>query len=355
MRVVILGLSITSSWGNGHATNYRALVSELARRGHEVLFCERDVPWYAAHRDLPELSAGELCLYGELDELQRQAAESVAGADLVIQGSYVPDGAAVADWMLDTAGGMTAFYDIDTPITLEMLDGGEHTYLTPEQVTRFDTYLSFTGGPTLERLRSEFGARRPLWFPCLVDPRVYRPRDVAPRHLLGYLGTHSDDRLPGVQSLLLEPAQRRPRSRFVLAGSGYPPELSWPKNVERIEHLAPPDLPGFYADQRFTLNITRERMRDAGFSPSVRLFEAAACGTPIISDRWSGLEQVLVPGEEILVADDTGEMLEILETVDEERRRDIADRARRRVLAEHTAARRVEQLESEVARVGAGA
>ena len=354
MRVVFLGLSITSSWGNGHATNYRALVAELVRRGHEVTFYERDVSWYAAHRDLVSLPGARLALYADLSQLSREATAAVAGADLVIQGSYVPEGAAVADWLLEAAGGVRAFYDIDTPITLAQLSAGEAEYLDGEQVARFDLYLSFTGGPTLERLAHEFGARRPVWFPCLVDPRAYHPVEREPVHALGYLGTHSADRLPGVRALLLEVAAARPDRRFVLAGSSYPRDLEWPANLDRIEHLAPPDHAAFYAGQRFTLNLTRERMREAGFSPSVRLFEAAACGTPIISDLWPGLGEVLVPGEEILVATSTEEVLSLLEEVDEERRQAIADRARRRVLREHTAARRVDVLEFEWARAVSG-
>jgi spore maturation protein CgeB len=348
MKVVFLGLSISSSWGNGHATNYRALAHELSRRGHQVSFYERDVPWYAAHRDLPRLTQGELCLYRDLADLRRLAAADVAEAELVIQGSYVPDGAAVADWVLDTASGVTAFYDIDTPITVEKLQRGDREYLGTEQVSRFDLYLSFTGGPLLGELRDRYGARRPVWFPCLVDPHAYRPLGAPPRLALGYLGTYSDDRQPTVEALLIDVARRRRGLRFAVAGSSYPAEIEWPSNVERIEHLAPAEHAGFYGAQRFALNVTRRRMRETGFSPSVRLFEAAACGTPIITDRWPGLDEVLIPGTEILVADTTEQLLAILDDVDEERRMEIADRARRRVLADHTAARRVDVLESAV-------
>jgi spore maturation protein CgeB len=349
MKVVFVGLSITSSWGNGHATNYRALVAELHRRGHEVLFCERDVPWYAAQRDLPQLPGGRLCLYDSLEQLRREASDEVTAADLVILGSYVPEGVAVADWLLGAAGGAVAFYDIDTPITLQKLADGDREYLGAEQVRAFDLYLSFTGGPTLKVLSERFGARRALQFPCLVDPEAYRPASDAPRLDLGYLGTYSADRQPGLDELLVAVARRRPARRFAVAGSSYPPAIQWPANVTRIDHLAPPAHPGFYADQRFTLNITRAQMRRAGFSPSVRLFEAAACGVPVISDDWPGLDEVFVPGEEILIAHDTDDVVRILDDVDEPRRVEIGRRARERVLHEHTAAQRVTLLEREVA------
>jgi spore maturation protein CgeB len=354
MRIVFLGLSITSSWGNGHATNYRALVRELSRRGHEVLFCERDVPWYAAQRDLPEPPWGRTSLYGSLDDLAERHAEDVAGADLVVVGSYVPDGVAVAEWALDAASGATAFYDIDTPVTLGKLRRGDHEYLTPELIGRYDLYLSFTGGPTLEVLEDEYGARRACAFYCLVDPEAYRPPPPAPmRWDLGYLGTYSDDRQPALGRLLIEPARRLPEASFAVAGPRYPESIGWPANVERIDHLAPGEHPSFYASQRFTLNVTREEMRAAGWSPSVRLFEAAACGVPVISDRWPGLDSIFAIGEEILVADSVDEALTFLVEMEEEERREIAARARRRVLAEHTAEHRCDQLEHEVAGVAA--
>jgi spore maturation protein CgeB len=351
MRVVFLGLSITSSWGNGHATNYRALVRELERRGHEVLFCERDVPWYAAQRDLPQPPWGRTSLYGSLEELAARHGDDVAAADLLVVGSYVPEGVAVAEWALERAGGATAFYDIDTPVTLEKLRRGDREYLSPELVGRFDLYLSFTGGPTLGVLETEFGARRAVAFHCLVDPEAYRPVEASPRWDLGYLGTYSDDRQPVLERLLLEPARRAPERAFAVAGPQYPDRITWPGNVERVEHVAPGEHPAFYAAQRFTLNVTRAQMREAGWSPSVRLFEAAACGVPVISDRWDGLEALFAPGEEILVADSGEDVLRCLSEVGEEERRAIAGRARRRVLAEHTAERRVEQLEGELAGV----
>jgi spore maturation protein CgeB len=351
VKVVFLGLSITSSWGNGHATNYRALVRELSRRGHDVLFCERDVPWYAAERDLPEPPWGRTSLYGSLEELAERHLADVGEADLVVVGSYVPEGVAVAEWVLDNAAGAVAFYDIDTPVTLGKLRQGDEEYLSPELVGRFDLYLSFTGGPTLTELEDEFGARRAIAFHCLVDPEAYRPIAAEPRWELGYLGTYSEDRQPALERLLLEPARRERQARFVAAGPQYPEEIAWPANVERIEHVAPGDHPAFYAAQRFTLNVTRAEMREAGWSPSVRLFEAAACGVLVISDRWDGLDEIFVPDEEILVADSSKDVLDFLCEVGDEERRGIAERARRRVLAEHTAERRCQQLEDEVAGV----
>jgi spore maturation protein CgeB len=332
MRIVMLGLSASSSWGNGHATNYRGLVAALQARGHEVLFLERDMPWYAAHRDC---AAPWIRLYGSLDELERWR-EDVRDADLVLVGSYVPDGCDVAEWVLETAEGTTAFWDIDTPVTAAKLARGDHEYLSPALVPRFDLYLSFTGGPLLD----ELGARRPVPFYCVADPALYRPLDVPVRWELGYLGTYSDDRQPKVDELLLEPARRSPY-RFVVAGPQYPPEIRWPPNVERMENLPPADHPGFYCAQRFTLNVTRAEMVRAGWSPSVRLFEAAACGVPVISDWWEGLDAFFEPGREILIAETADDVLRHLRAGD----RAVGLRARERVLAAHTAEHRARELE----------
>jgi len=346
VRIVVLGLSITSSWGNGHATNYRALLRALRERGHDVLFLERDMPWYAAARDW---DAPFVRLYGSVEELQERWEAEVRGADLVVVGSYVPAGVAVGSWVQRVAGGVTAFYDIDTPVTVAKLERGDTEYLAPELVGGYDLYLSFTGGPLLERLEDEFGAPRARAFHCLVDPDAYRPLDVERRWELGYLGTYSDDRQPAVEALLVEPARRQPDARFCAGGPGYPEWVRWPGNVERIDHLPPAEHPSFYGAQAFTLNVTRRDMVRAGWSPSVRLFEAAACGVPVISDWWEGLDAFFEPGREIVVAEGTDDVLRALREVGEEERRAIGRRARERVLAEHTAAHRARELEEHVA------
>jgi spore maturation protein CgeB len=345
MKIVLLGLSITSSWGNGHATNYRALTRALSDRGHDVLFLERDMPWYGAHRDLPRPPWGRTELYASVGELQQRFAPDVAGADLVVVGSYVPEGVEVGRWVTAAARGVTAFYDIDTPVTLAALRRGDCDYLSPEVIPSYDLYLSFTGGPTLTRIEEDLGARRAVAFYCLVDPDAYQPVVVEQRWDLGYLGTYSDDRQATLDRLLVEPARRRPDLRFVVAGPQYPEHIEWPANVERIDHLPPSEHPAFYSAQRMTLNVTRADMVRAGWSPSVRLFEAAACGVPVVSDRWAGLDRVFTPDEEIVIADTTEDVLAALDGLDESRRLAIGAAARRRTLKEHTAGRRVQQLE----------
>ena len=346
LRIVVLGLTITSSWGNGHATTFRGLVRGLVRRGHDVLFLERDKPWYAEHRDMPCPPFGETRLYDSLDALESGWAPAIRSADLVIVGSYVPDGATVGHLVQRLAGGVTAFYDIDTPVTLAALAEGRCDYMTPELLRGFDLYLSFTGGPTLDELERSWGAQAARALYCSADPGIYHPEDTAASWDLGYLGTYSPDRQSTVDALLSRPAAAWPEGRFVVAGPLYPEDTAWPPNVTRIEHLAPDRHRAFYCGQRFTLNVTRADMVRRGWSPSVRLFEAACCGVPIISDWWEGLDTLFRPGAEILIARTAEDVLGALRTMPEGRRRAIAQAARARVLAAHTGDHRAAELEA---------
>ena len=351
LDIVIFGLSITSSWGNGHATTFRALVRALSARGHDVCFLERNMPWYAEHRDLPNPPYGLTQLYKSVAELKKKFARRVMNADLCIVGSYVPDGVAIGEWVLRTCRGVKAFYDIDTPVTLAKLATGDAEYVTPNLVRRYDLYLSFAGGPVLQKIEDKLGSPMARALYCSVDPKVYFPEERAPRWDLGYMGTYSVDRQPSLDRLLIEPALRSPELKTVVAGPMYPREVTWPTNVERIEHLAPASHRRFYNSQRFTLNLTRADMRRAGHSPSVRIFEAAACGTPIISDYWPGLEDFFDLDKEILTASSTEEMLVYLNEISEKDRRALGKRARLRVLAHHTSEQRALELESYVAEV----
>jgi spore maturation protein CgeB len=345
LNIVIIGLSVTSSWGNGHATTYRALIGALARRGHRVTFLERDQPWYGANRDLAQSSDWHVKLYRKPQDIPARFGRLIGEADLVIVGSYVPDGVAIAEWTTAHAQGLTAFYDIDTPVTLANLEKGT-SYITAAMIPRFDLYLSFSGGPVPGMIEDIYGSPMARALYCSADPALHQPEPGPSQWTLGYLGTFSEDRQGLLDALLVAPAHRLPDDRFVVAGSQYPDHLQWPDNVERIEHLPPQQHPAFYSRQRFTLNVTRADMRALGFSPSVRLFEAAACGVPIISDRWPGLETVFTPTSEILLASTPADVVQILRDMPEERRRAVGERSRKRLLSDHTSDQRAQQLES---------
>lgn len=346
LEIVILGLSITSSWGNGHATTFRGLIRELQKKGHRVTFLERDVPWYASNRDLPHPPYCKTILYKTVDELKEQHSDAIASADMVIVGSYVPEGVAVGKLVTKITGGVTAFYDIDTPVTLAKIEREDYEYLHPDLIPQYDLYLSFTGGPTLQRIEEQYGSPRARAFYCSFDPELYFSEPQKIKWDLGYLGTYSDDRQPPLKKLMLDAAEKWSDGKFIVAGPQYPSSIQWHRNVERIEHLPPSEHRTFYNSQRFTMNITRADMIKAGWSPSVRLFEAAACGTPIISDYWDGIDSIFDIGKEVLISSSPEGTLQYLQQIPEEERRDIGERARQKVLAHHTAAHRATELEN---------
>jgi spore maturation protein CgeB len=350
VRIVIFGLTLSSAWANGHATPWRGLLRALARMGHPTTFFEKDVPYYREHRDLAEPDFCDLVLYDALD--RRRARSAVQHADVAIVTSYCPDGLAACEVVLDTPGPLHVFYDLDTPVTLAALDQygiampNGARYLRKEVIPEFDLYLSFTGGAVLDELRDHWGARRVAPLYGSVDPDVHLPVAAPPEDLrcaLGYLGTYATDRQSGLEQLLIEPARRRPDLRFGVIGSLYPDEVVWPDNVARRWHLDPAEHAAFYSASRLSLNVTRASMARHGFAPSGRLFEAAACGSPLLSDWWPGLDTFFQPGEEIVVARSTDEALNALSLTSAELQR-IARAARERTLQQHTGECRAREL-----------
>lgn len=358
MRVVFLGLTITSSWGNGHATTYRSLCQALAERGHEIVFVEKDVSWYRGSRDLPDPAFCSLVLYEDWRAVKGDVLQLARQADMVVIGSYFPDAIAAASLLFDADVAPVLFYDIDTPVTVAALRAeGRAEYIEAAQIQHYRAYMSFTGGPMLRELEERFGSpfATPLY--CSVDPASHQRTAADPefRCDLSYLGTYAADRQAKLTALFCDASELLPRARFVLAGPMYPETISWPDNVWRFPHVPPPRHPAFYSSSRFTLNLTRQDMVAAGWSPSVRLFEAAACGAAIMSDTWPGLEEFFTPGEEILLPATAGEVAAILTTMPEEHAREIGAAARRRVLATHTSAHRAEEFEQIAGRVREGA
>ena len=348
MHIVVFGLTVSSSWGNGHATLWRALLKALAKRGHTVTFYERDVSWYADTRDNWSPPAGiTLRLYSEFDDIRVEAARDLSRADLGMFTSYCPDGPAAAALILNSNAAIKCFYDLDTPVTLTALRAGEPVdYLPKDGLSAFDLVLSYTGGKALTELQSRLGARSVAPLYGSVDPEAHFP--VTPldqfRGVLSYLGTYAADRQQALETLFLEPARRMPGETFQLAGAQYPDVFSSLHNIAFVPHLPPHLHPAFFCSSRATLNITRGVMAEYGYCPSGRLFEAAACGAPILSDGWTGLEMFFMPGEEILRVDSADDVLQAL-LLSDSTLRSIANAARERTLANHTAERRVMELE----------
>ena len=357
MKIVVFGLSITSSWGNGHATTYRALLRALDRRKHKIVFFEKDEPWYASNRDLPLPEFCDLRLFERWEEALPAVRRELSHADAALLGSFFSPGIRAADEIAASKAKVKIFYDIDTPITLAKLRSGENQYVRRDQIGQFDLYLSFTGGPILEQLHREFGARVALPLYCSCDPSSYFPRPAWRRYQcdLGYMGTYAADRQGKLEELFLEPARRLKQARLILAGPQYPKALRWPKNVKRIVHLSPKYHPQFYSSSRFTLNLTRSEMVRWGYSPSVRLFEAAACGCTILSDFWPGIGSILKVGDEVLVTESADQVIHLLEDMEDAEIQRIGRRARERVLSEHSSDRRAQEFESYLGLVSGGA
>jgi len=346
MRIVIFGLAVSSSWGNGHAALWRGLIGALLAAGHRVTFFERDVPYYREHRDLWTLpDHGELVLYPDWTQALPQMRRALAGADVGMVTSYCPD-ALAATRLLQDSTVLRCFYDLDTPVTLARLGAGEAVdYIGPDGLAGFDLVLSYTGGGVLEALRTRLGARRVVPIYGSVDPALHRPAPPRPEYnaLLSYLGTYAADRQAALEMLFVEPARALPDQRFVIGGAQYPEGFPWTPNTFFVHHLPPPEHPAFYCSSRITLNVTREAMARMGWCPSGRLFEAAACGVPILTDAWAGLDSFFEPGREILVAHSTEDALAALRMAPDELAA-VARRARDRTLSEHSAARRAAEM-----------
>jgi spore maturation protein CgeB len=351
MKLVIFGLTVSSSWGNGHATIWRALCRALARRSHYVVFFERDVPYYASHRDLTELPGGHLYLYADWAEVRSLAQRQLTDADVAMVTSYCPDGVAASELALLSRARLRIFYDLDAPVTLARLRAGETIdYIGARGLQDFDLVLSFTGGAALAEIQTRLGAKRVVPLYGSVDPEAHRPVPAvaAYRADLSYLGTYAADRQVGLTTLFIEPARRLPQQRFLIGGAQYPPDFPWTANIFFVRHLPPAEHAAFFCSSRLTLNVTRRDMAQLGYCPSGRLFEAAACGTPLVSDWWEGLDAFYIPGEEILIAQTTEDTIGALQLPDEQLGR-IARAARERTLEEHTAARRALDLETALA------
>jgi spore maturation protein CgeB len=348
MKLVVFGLTVSSSWGNGHATLWRGLCKALARRDHRVVFFERDTPYYAAHRDLCELPGGELVLYANWDDVLPLAQAQLADADVAMVTSYCPDGIPASQRVLDSHARLRVFYDLDTPVTLSRLrDGRTVSYIGERGLSDFDLVLSYTGGSASDQLRSLLGARRVSELYGSVDPEAYTPNINEERYRcdLSYLGTYADDRQAALRALFVETARRCSERTFLIGGAQYPEDFPWTGNIFFVQHVPPYEHPAFFGSSRITLNVTRLAMAEMGFCPSGRLFEAAACGAPVISDAWPGLGTFFEPDREILVTRTTDEVLAALQLSDAELTA-IGRAARERVLAQHTASQRALELEA---------
>jgi spore maturation protein CgeB len=326
------------------------LLRELGARGHNLLYLERGSHG-ASSRHSPKSAHGRAEFYSDLKDLKDRFATTIREADFVMVGSAVDEGLAIGEWVTRSAQGATAFYDTHLPATVTKLLRGRADSISSSLIQRYGMYLSSTGGPLLNYIEKQYGSpmARPLY--RSVDATLFFPEQNDLEWDLGYSGGYSHERQLLLDRLLIEPARRWSEGCFVVAGSGYPRAVHWPKNVQRISHFSAGKQRAFYNSQRFALNVTLPGEIAIGFSPDARLFEAAACGTPVISDFWPGIDSFFKPDEEILISHSPDETLVYLEEIPELDRRRMGYRARERVLAGHTTRHRAAELESYVLQV----
>jgi spore maturation protein CgeB len=347
MRLTVFGLTLSSSWGNGHATLWRGLGRALADRGHKICFFERDTPYYSKNRDLTQWADGDLVFYADWPEIKEQAKAAIESSDATIITSFCPDARPASDLLWNSAKGLKIFYDLDTPVTLaEYRKNGSVSYIPKDGLRRFDLVLSFTGGSARQELTRLLGARNVAALYGHVDPNVHRPSSPGKTYQasLSYLGTFAQDRQPALERLFVEPARILPDKRFLIAGALYPDNFPWVPNMFFVQHLPPSEHATFFSSSELTLNVTRPSMAQSGFCPSGRLFEAAACQTPIVSDYWPGMEEFFEPGKEILLVNETSDVIEALFSAPD-RLAELGQAGRRRVLNQHTSAHRAREFE----------
>jgi spore maturation protein CgeB len=360
MKMVIFGLSVSSSWGNGHATLWRGLGRALARRGHGIIFFERDLPFYAAHRDAIDLDGIDLRIYPEWQAARAAAADELRDSDVAMVTSFCPDAQAAEREVLGSSTRVRCFYDLDTPVTLAAIRAGVPVpYVGSRGLRDYDLVLSYTGGRALDELRARLGAAAVAPLYGSVDPLIHRPvqresRATPHRYALSYLGTYAADRQATLERLFVEPARAKRERAFLIGGAQYPESIRWPANVTHLTHVAPAEHAAFYAAAPLTLNVTRADMAEMGYCPSARLFEAAACGVPVVSDPWEGLDTFFHPGDEILLAATTAAATDAIDRPPDELQA-LGRRARERALEEHTADHRAAELERILERVASRA
>ena len=347
MNIAFFGSSLVSAYWNGAATYYRGLVKELHHRGHRVTFYEPDALDRQAHRDIADPDWAEVVVYQADENAALEVVELAQTADIVVKAS----GVGVLDELLEEAvldakgNRLVVFWDVDAPATLARMEADEQDPLRA-LVPRYDLIVTYGGGdPVVQRY---LALNAPECIPVYnaFDPETHHPVVPDGRFAadLAFLGNRLPDREVRVEQFFVEVAQLMPERQFLLGGAGWQ-DRNLPQNVRLLGHLAPREHNAFNCTPLAVLNVLRESMAANGWSPATRVFEAAGAGACVVSDVWAGIGDFLEPGREILVADSGRAVSELLERLTPADARRIGDRARQRVLAEHTYARRAMQVE----------
>lgn len=354
MKLCIFGHTISSSWDGRHASVWRGLCRALARCGHRVVFFERDHLQLAAQRDMPHPEGCDLRIYRDWDDVRAMAARELADADAGMVTSRCPDARAASQLVLEAGLSVAAFYDLESPRTVARRRAGQTIeHVGPEGYRPFDVVLSYAGGPVLLDLVELLGARRVETLFASLDTSIHQPDGPSPEFTAraSFLGPYTRDLHEMLDRLFFEPSRRLSQVQFALGGGGVPDSLLLPSNLHRVGPIALDRQAAFYCSSRITVSVTPREMARAGHCPPARMFAAAGCGVPVLSDAWDGIEVFFEPGREIFVAGSTEEAMDVVCLPDEELAR-VGRAARERALAEHTAearARRLVEVLTEVA------
>jgi spore maturation protein CgeB len=348
-RIAFFGSSLVSAYWNGAATYYRGIVRALHDRGYAVTFYEPDAYDRQAHRDIPDPDWARVVVYPAEGEVGvRGALEAARTADIIVKTS----GVGVFDHLLEEAvleckapHALAIFWDVDAPATLDRM-ARDPADPFRALVPCYDMILTYGGGAPVVDAYTSVGAQLCVPIYNALDPSTHYPVDGDARYAadLGFLGNRLPDREQRVEEFFVTAARSLPRHRFLIGGNGWQDKV-FPSNVTYVGHVYTRDHNAFNCTPRALLNISRDSMARYGFSPATRVFEAAGAGACIITDAWVGIERFLEPTREVLVAENGASVAAHVVTLDEARARAIGAAARRRILAEHTYAHRVRQLE----------
>lgn len=347
MKICFFGSSLVSSYWNGAATYYRGMLKEIAALGHDVTFYEPDAFERQSHRDIADPDWAQVIVYPATADGWRRALDAAAqSADMVVKAS----GVGVFDQELENEVAALpqritrTYWDVDAPATLEAMENDLRHHLRGA-IPRYDMVLTYGGGDGVVAAYRAMGARDCVPIYNALDPATHFPAQRDPRFAcdLSLLANRLPDRETRVEHFFLDVARRLPENSFVLGGSGWH-DKDTSANLRKVGHVGTADHNAFFGSALATLNVNRDSMARYGFSPPTRVFEAIGAGACLITDRWAGIDHFLEPGREVLVAADGAAVAEHLSALDPERARTIAQRARVRILSQHTYRQRARQF-----------
>jgi len=338
MKIFVFGSSLTSTYWNGAATYYRGIYKNLNRLGYQITFAEPAIYGRQEHQDASNIDYADVLVYRSPEDIPSLLKEA-SRAQVVIKHS----GVGAEDDRLErevlgcrSTRSKVLFWDVDAPATLARM-GADVTDKFRTLIPEYDAVFTYGGGPTVVAAYHKHGARRCVPVYNALDPESHHPviADDGLRCDLAFIGHRLPDRESRVQEFFLSAAESAPEMSFILGGEGWG-DRSLPKNVRWIGHVSSDRHNAVNCSARMVLNVNRDSMAQTGFSPPTRVFEAAAAGACVITDRWKGIEYFFVPGTEILIAGSGAEVVAHLRSCDSRQATKIGAAMLCRGLMQHT-------------------